>query len=206
MSITVIQENAYAEHNKKIDESMLYDFLVKGDGDFPEPLSNRVDLRDYAKKLYNNAVIIAELRDNQIVGIFAGYINDEIKKEAYVTFVNVLNKYRRNGIAKKILLEFIEVVSTHDSDIQLNDMYSIYYGDTLLNITDMNGNSDIVLKKGQSVVIWNYRSDVSYTPPTEKNFRRQMRVPDSALLLKTECGVNWDGTSATFKIKSNSTG
>lgn len=110
MSITVIQENTYAEHNKKIDESMLYDFLVKGDGDFPEPLSNRVDLRDYAKKLYNNAVIIAELRDNQIAGIFAGYINDEIKKEAYVTFVNVLNKYRRNGIAKKILLEFIEVV------------------------------------------------------------------------------------------------
>ena len=33
-----------------------------------------------------------------------------------------------------------------------------------------------------------------------------MRMPDSAVLLKTECGVNWDGTSATFKIKSNATG
>ncbi len=104
------------------------------------------------------------------------------------------------------LMEFIEVVSTHKSDIKLNDLYSIYYGGTYLNITDMNGSSDITLKRGQSVVIWNYRSDVSFTPPTEKNFRRQMRVPDSALLLKTECGVNWDGSSATFKIKSNSTG
>lgn len=109
MSMTIIQEGTHTEQNKNISEKMLYEFLKMGDKDFPEPLSNRVDLKEYAKKMHKNAVIIAEVCDDQIVGMFAGYINDESKKEAYISFVNILRKYRRNGIAKKLLLEFIDV-------------------------------------------------------------------------------------------------
>ena len=76
------------------------------------------------------------------------YNNDVDRSKANDT--RVPNGYQKINLFEGTtdLMEFIEVVSTHDSDIQLNDMYSIYYGDTLLNITDMNGNSDIVLKKG----------------------------------------------------------
>lgn len=109
MNTTIIQENTNTEQKSSISENMLYEFLKKGDKDFPEPLSDRVDLKEYAKKMYENAVIIAEVYDNQVVGLFAGYINDEKKKSAYISFVNVLKEYRRKGMAKKLLQEFIDV-------------------------------------------------------------------------------------------------
>ncbi len=103
------------------------------------------------------------------------------------------------------LMEFIEVTSTHEQPIKLNDLYEIYYGDTPLTVTDMSGNSDIQINKGQAVVLWNYRSDVTSAIPTEAEFREEMRVPDDAVVLKIECGVNW-GVTSTFTIKSKTDG
>ena len=53
------------------------------------------------------------------------------------------------------LMEFIEITSTYEEPIRLNDVYEVYYGDTLLNITDMNDNADVIIQPGESVVIWN---------------------------------------------------
>lgn len=104
------------------------------------------------------------------------------------------------------LMEFIEVTSTHEAPINLNDVYEVYYGNTPLTVTDMNGSSDIVITKGQSVVLWNYRSDVTTPIPTEQEFRDAMRIPQNAVVLKASCGaVNWAVTS-TFSIKSKESG
>lgn len=102
------------------------------------------------------------------------------------------------------LMEFIEITSTHDEPILLNDLYELYYEDTPLVITDMSGNSDITVTKGQSVVIWNVRTDVSNIP-SEAEFRSEMRIPDKALVLKAVCGVNW-AASSTFSIRSKADG
>ncbi len=99
------------------------------------------------------------------------------------------------------LMEFIEIASTHDSDINLNDTYNLYYDNTLIKITDMSGNSNIVIKKGQSVVIWNYRSDVNC--PTEAEFREAMRIPDTAVVLKTETETNWLARNFCVKKKAD---
>lgn len=103
------------------------------------------------------------------------------------------------------LMEFIEITSTYDEPVNLNELYEIYYGDTLLTVTDMNGNSDITISKGQSVVLWNYRSDLESAIPTEEEFRTDMRVPKDAVVLKAVCGANWAVTS-TFSVKSKSDG
>ncbi len=100
------------------------------------------------------------------------------------------------------LMEFIEVTSTHEADIKLNDLYDVYYGDQKLDITTMDGSGDITLTKGQAVVLWNVRTDVKSAIPTEEEFRAQMRIPESALLLKAVCGVNWAADGATFSIKA----
>ena len=39
------------------------------------------------------------------------------------------------------LMEFVEVVSTYDADIALNDLYELYYNSTLINITTVAGSS-----------------------------------------------------------------
>ncbi|MBQ7345355.1 MAG: hypothetical protein IJW45_04745, partial [Oscillospiraceae bacterium] len=101
------------------------------------------------------------------------------------------------------LMEFLEVCSTHDADIKLNDLYEIYYGTTLLTITTVDGSSDVTLTKGQPVVLWNYRTDVAATLPTEAEFRAAHRIPDSALVLKIVNGVGWD-SGATYTIKDKS--
>ena len=100
------------------------------------------------------------------------------------------------------LMEYFEITSTHEADIKLNELYKFFYGDKQLTVTDMEGNSDITVKKGQAVVVWNYRSDVSGTIPTEEEFRAQMNIPSQALVIKTECAVNWD-VNADFSIKKS---
>ena len=46
------------------------------------------------------------------------------------------------------LMEFLEITSTHEEPISLNDLYEFYYGDEKLNVTDMDGNTDITIQKG----------------------------------------------------------
>lgn len=106
--------------------------------------------------------------------------------------------------SKADIMEFIEVTSTHAEPILLNDLYELYYEGTPLAITDMNGSPDVTITKGQSVVIWNVRSDIAGIP-TEDEFRSEMRVPDDALVLKTVCGINW-AASSSFSIRSKADG
>ena len=107
------------------------------------------------------------------------------------------------------LMEFIEVISTHDADFKLNDVYEIYSNSHKLPITTMSGSSDITVKKGQPIVIWNERTDVrdndGVTLPTEAQIRKDLRIPDNALLVKSSHGGGWDNV-ATFTIKVKATG
>ena len=65
----------------------------------------------------------------------------------------------------------------------------------------MDDNADVVIQPEEKVVLWNYRSDVTTTIPTEAEFREEMRIPDDAVVLKVTSGVNWGATS-TFSLKT----
>lgn len=99
------------------------------------------------------------------------------------------------------LMEFVEITSTYDTDINFNDTYEFYYNETPLTVKTMDGNTDIVIKPGEKVVLWNYRSDVTTRIPTEEEFRNNMRIPDDAVVLKVTSGANWAVTS-TFSLKT----
>ena len=98
------------------------------------------------------------------------------------------------------LMEFLEITSTHEGPISLNDLYEFYYGDEKLNVTGMDGNTNITIQKGQSVVLWNCRSGLDGRFPTEEEFREDMRIPDDTLILKITNNKNWAVTS-TFSVK-----
>lgn len=100
------------------------------------------------------------------------------------------------------VMEFVEIASTHEEAISLNEVYDFYYNDTAMVVTTMDGSDHVVIEKGQSVVLWNYRSDLGITLPTEAEFRAEMRIPDEALVLKAVSGGNWAANGCSFAVKA----
>lgn len=83
-------------------------FLHKIDRDFPVPLSEKVNLKQYAKKLIEKGNLKIELVDNNIVGLVAGYIDHSDGIMSYIAVVGVDSEFRGKSIAKKLLNEYIE--------------------------------------------------------------------------------------------------
>ena len=82
-------------------------FILEHDNSFKPHLSSITDIQSYIDKLYNKSVIFYELKDHSLVGFVAGYINNFCDKEAYISLVLVDEKYRSQGIASKLMLEFL---------------------------------------------------------------------------------------------------
>ena len=100
------------------------------------------------------------------------------------------------------MMEFVEIASTHEEAISLNEVYDFYYNDTKMTVTTMDDSDEVIVEKGQSVVLWNYRSDLGITMPTEEEFRTEMRVPDEAMVLKAVSGGNWAANDCSFAVKT----
>ncbi len=103
------------------------------------------------------------------------------------------------------LMEFVELVSTHEEDINLNDHYEIYYNDKKMTITTCDGSSTVMVKKGQPIVLWNLRSDETVILPTEEQFRRDMNVNPDAVVIRGDSACGW-ASSSTFTVKSKADG
>ena len=103
------------------------------------------------------------------------------------------------------VMNFVEVISTHDEDIKLNDLYEFYCGTKLLTVTTVSGNSDITISRGQPVVIWNYRNDLDIPLPTEAELREDLHIPDNAMVLKFVYAGDLSATG-TYTIKNKQTG
>ena len=99
------------------------------------------------------------------------------------------------------LMEFVELVSTHEGEINLNDYYEIYHNTAKMTVTTCDGSSKVMVRKGQPIVLWNLRSDLTVTLPTEEQFRRDMNVNPDALVIRGDIGTGWDATG-TFSVKS----
>lgn len=69
------------------------------------PLSERVNLRDFVKKIKEKGVIESAYSEDgkEIVGMIAYYNNDQKTKRAYMTFLGVRPNFQGKGIAKKLV-------------------------------------------------------------------------------------------------------
>lgn len=101
------------------------------------------------------------------------------------------------------LMEFVEITSTYDKPVNFNDTYEFVYNDTALQVSTMDGSSDVVIQPEEKVVLWNYRSDIKTPIPTEAEFREEKRIPDDAVVLKVTSEVNW-GVTSTFSLRTKS--
>lgn len=87
----------------------LFEFLKKVDRDFPTPLSERVDLHEYASKLADAATISAIFDANQIIGVVALYCNDPNHEYSYIPLVAVLPEMRGRKLSKSLMASAISI-------------------------------------------------------------------------------------------------
>lgn len=80
------------------------------DGVFVPPLSERVDLDDYAEKIVQRAERFEAWSNGQLAGLVAMYCNDPERQTAFVTSVSVLPARQGEGIASRLLQACTESV------------------------------------------------------------------------------------------------
>ena len=95
---------------------LISDFLEKVDNNFPVSLSRKVNLSEYAKKLYNDATICVEYDKNVIVAMVAGYTDNLVDNIAYISIVATCEDARGKGLAPKLLDEFLNVCKEKNVD------------------------------------------------------------------------------------------
>lgn len=81
----------------------IFTFLSEIDLDFPTPLSQRIDLKDYSKKLVSYATIFKISHDDEIIGMVALYCNNVEDRYAYIPLLGVLKDFRGLGISSMLM-------------------------------------------------------------------------------------------------------
>ncbi len=92
----------------EMNEESVYNFLCEVDKNFPVPLSEKVDLREYAKKLVNKAEICCITEENRILSVAAGYMNNADEEVAFLAVVATSQQARGKGMASALVKEFID--------------------------------------------------------------------------------------------------
>lgn len=73
------------------------------DQDFNPPLSSRVDINSYCKKIFQHAQIIGAYDQNHLIGIICMYTNDKKEMLAYITSICVDINYRGQKIGYQLM-------------------------------------------------------------------------------------------------------
>jgi ribosomal protein S18 acetylase RimI-like enzyme len=92
----------------KASVAQLVRHLSLCDHDFVPPLSTRVDIGDYARKIFEKATRFEGWVNDALVGLVAAYCNDWESRIAYVTSVSVLREWTGKGVANCLMNRCIE--------------------------------------------------------------------------------------------------
>ncbi len=87
----------------------LEDFLKKADKLFPVPLSEKVNLHEYAVKLFEKATLCSFTVNGDIVGLAGGYTENTTDNLAYLSLLCVLPEFQGKGIGYNLVNRFINI-------------------------------------------------------------------------------------------------
>jgi ribosomal protein S18 acetylase RimI-like enzyme len=87
----------------KATEAEIAEHLLRCDTAFARPLSGRLEIRDYARKVAAHATRFEAWAAGVLVGLVAAYCNDTARRRAYITNASVLREWHRKGIASRLL-------------------------------------------------------------------------------------------------------
>lgn len=92
----------------KATEEEIAEHLCRCDADFKPPLSSRVTIVDYARKVTLRALRFEAWSSGKLVGLVAVYCNDPERRSAFITSVSVLKEWVSKGIAGELMKQCIE--------------------------------------------------------------------------------------------------
>lgn len=84
-------------------ENIILEHLRNCDSDFDPPLSHRVNIKNYARKIKHKAMLFEAWSNNTLIGLVAIYCNDKAERTAFVTSVSILKDWMGNGIAMQLM-------------------------------------------------------------------------------------------------------
>jgi len=92
----------------KASAAQIAEHLLGCDVDFVPPLSGRVEINDYARKIASKATRFEAWSGGTLVGLIAAYCNDQESRIAFITIASVLRAWRGKGIAVRLMSQCIE--------------------------------------------------------------------------------------------------
>jgi ribosomal protein S18 acetylase RimI-like enzyme/2-polyprenyl-3-methyl-5-hydroxy-6-metoxy-1,4-benzoquinol methylase len=134
-------------------EAQIAGHLLRCDAHFVPPLSDRVEINDYARKIADKATRFEAWSGDKLVGLVASYCNDEDHHIAYITSVSVLKEWTGKGIAASLMKQCIErmeasgmrqisldVASDNVTAIKLYEKFGFIAGEAKAPFISMNLN------------------------------------------------------------------
>jgi ribosomal protein S18 acetylase RimI-like enzyme len=94
---------------QEVSSRELIDYLEKVDDLFPIPLSAKESLQVLAEKLLKYGTLCPEFDNEKMVGLVAGYIENTVNSLGYISVVSVLPEKQGEGIASKLVTEFLSI-------------------------------------------------------------------------------------------------
>lgn len=113
----------------EVDIDKICIFLALINNEYNPPLDTKVELRQYAEKILNNAILLVEMIDENVVGMVVLYCNDENTKKAYIPLVGVLPTYQHRGIASRLMkgaIAFVREQGYKLIGIHSNNMVAVH--------------------------------------------------------------------------------
>lgn len=95
---------------KAASEDEIYLHLLECNNNFKPPLSEKVKVDEYSKKIFNKALSFEAWNNTILSGLLAVYF-DDINKFAFITNVSVLKNSISCGIASQLMKMCIEYAS-----------------------------------------------------------------------------------------------
>jgi ribosomal protein S18 acetylase RimI-like enzyme len=92
--------------------AQIAEHLLRCDANFVPPLSGRVEIKGYAKKIASKATRFEAWTGGTLVGLVAAYCNDQEKRIGYMTSVSVLREWTGQGIAARLVRLCVEHMKT----------------------------------------------------------------------------------------------
>lgn len=92
--------------------AQIADHLLRCDAYFIPPLSDRVEIGDYAERIASKATRFEAWLGGRLIGLVAAYCNDHEKRVAYITSVSVLRAWTGKGIAAQLLGQCVETAKS----------------------------------------------------------------------------------------------
>lgn len=129
---------------KTASENEIISHLKDCDGNFIPALSERVNIEEYAHKIFVKSVTFEAWKDKLLVGFIATYFNHKFDDSGFITYVGVANDFMGLGIASRLMELCIE-------HARLNDF-------TELKL-EVNRHSDKAIRLYERFGFVNYKTD-----------------------------------------------